>query len=129
MNRPGWAQIRVYSRPFAVKDCLCPPSAILQKISGLRLVFKGGTPNGAGWVSSVFILPWEAVDSSIEDSRFPVYIERNIMLGTVLLVLLILMLLGAIPTWPHSKNWGYGPSGGVGLILVILVVLLLSGRI
>jgi hypothetical protein len=51
------------------------------------------------------------------------------MLGTILLVVLILMLLGALPTWPHSKNWGYYPSGGLGLIVVILVVLLLLGRI
>ncbi len=51
------------------------------------------------------------------------------MLGTVLIVLLILMLLGALPTWPHSKNRGYAPSGGLGLLLVILVVLLLLGRI
>ncbi len=51
------------------------------------------------------------------------------MLGTVLLIVLILMLLGALPTWPHSKNWGYYPSGGLGLILVILIVLLLLGRI
>ncbi|NBV23985.1 MAG: DUF3309 domain-containing protein [Proteobacteria bacterium] len=51
------------------------------------------------------------------------------MLGTVLLVLLILMLLGALPTWPHSKNWGYYPSGGMGVVLIILVVLLLTGRI
>jgi hypothetical protein len=51
------------------------------------------------------------------------------MLGTVLLVVLILMLLGALPTWPHSKNWGYYPSGGLGLLLVVLIVLLLLGRI
>lgn len=51
------------------------------------------------------------------------------MLGTILLVVLILMLLGALPTWPHSRSWGYYPSGGVGLLLVILVVLLLMGRI
>jgi Protein of unknown function (DUF3309) len=51
------------------------------------------------------------------------------MLGTILLVLLILLLLGALPTWPHSKNWGYYPSGGLGLIVVILVILLLLGRI
>jgi hypothetical protein len=48
---------------------------------------------------------------------------------TVLLVILILMLLGAIPSWPHSRNWGYGPSGGLGLVVLILVVLLLSGRL
>jgi hypothetical protein len=51
------------------------------------------------------------------------------MLGTVLLILLVLMLLGAIPAWPHSRNWGYGPRGGLGLVLVILVVLLLLGKI
>ncbi len=51
------------------------------------------------------------------------------MLGTILLVVLILMLLGAFPTWNHSRNWGYAPSGGLGLVVLILVVLLLAGRI
>jgi hypothetical protein len=51
------------------------------------------------------------------------------MLGTVLIVLLILMLLGALPTWPHSRSWGYYPSGGLGLVLTIVIVLLLLGRI
>ena len=51
------------------------------------------------------------------------------MLGTVLVVILILMLLGMLPAWPHSRNWGYGPSGGLGLIVVILIVLLLMGRL
>lgn len=50
-------------------------------------------------------------------------------LGTILLVVLILMLIGAIPSWPHSRSWGYGPSGGLGLLVVILLVLLLLGRI
>ena len=50
------------------------------------------------------------------------------MLGTILLVVLILMLLGAIPTWPHSREWGYYPSGGIGLILLILIILMLLGR-
>lgn len=48
---------------------------------------------------------------------------------TILLVIAVLILLGVLPTWPHSRSWGYGPSGGVGLIVLILVVLLLSGRI
>lgn len=48
---------------------------------------------------------------------------------TILLIILILMLLGAVPAWPHSRNWGYAPSGGLGLIVVILVILLLMGRI
>jgi len=50
-------------------------------------------------------------------------------IGTILVVLLILMLVGALPTWPHSRNWGYYPSGGLGLIVSILIVLLLLGRI
>ena len=51
------------------------------------------------------------------------------MLGTILLVILILMLLGAFPAWPHSRNWGYYPSSGLGLLAVVLVVLLLMGHI
>jgi len=50
-------------------------------------------------------------------------------LGTILLIVLILLLIGAIPTWPHSRGWGYGPSGGLGLVLVVLLVLLLLGKI
>ena len=50
-------------------------------------------------------------------------------IGTILLIVLILMLIGALPSWPHSKSWGYGPSGGLGLVVVILLVLVLSGRI
>ena len=48
---------------------------------------------------------------------------------TILIVILILMLLGAVPSWNHSRNWGYGPSGGLSLIVVILIVLVLMGRI
>jgi hypothetical protein len=51
------------------------------------------------------------------------------MLGTILIVILILMLVGAIPSWPHSKGWGYYPSGIIGLLLIILIILLLLGRI
>ena len=51
------------------------------------------------------------------------------MLGTILIVFLILMLIGALPTWPHSRSWGYYPTGGIGLILVIVIVLLLVGMI
>ncbi len=50
-------------------------------------------------------------------------------LATILLIILILMLVGAIPSWPHSRKWGYGPSGGLGLVVLVLVVLLLMGRI
>ena len=51
------------------------------------------------------------------------------MLGTILLILLILMLLGALPRWPHSQNWGYAPSGGLGTVLLILVILVLLGHV
>lgn len=50
-------------------------------------------------------------------------------LGTILLIVLVLMLLGAIPAWPHSKSWGYAPSGGLGLVVVILLILVLMGRL
>ncbi len=50
-------------------------------------------------------------------------------LGTIILILVVLMLVGIIPAWPHSRNWGYGPSGIVGTILVVLVILLLLGKL
>jgi hypothetical protein len=50
-------------------------------------------------------------------------------LGAILLIVLVLMLIGAIPSWPHSRSWGYGPSGGLGLVLLIVVVLVVLGRI
>jgi Protein of unknown function (DUF3309) len=50
-------------------------------------------------------------------------------MSTILIIVLILILIGALPRWPHSSGWGYGPSGGVGLIVLILIVLLLTGRI
>ena len=51
------------------------------------------------------------------------------MLGTILLVILILFLIGALPTWPHSKNWGYVPSGGLGLVVLVILILVLLGKI
>ena len=50
-------------------------------------------------------------------------------LGTILLIILIIILLGAVPTWPYSRGWGYGPSGIAGLVLVVVIILLLLGRI
>ena len=50
-------------------------------------------------------------------------------LGTIVLIVLILLLIGVIPAWPHSRSWGYGPSGGLGLVVIILIVLLLMGRL
>ncbi|HTR84357.1 MAG TPA: DUF3309 family protein [Reyranella sp.] len=51
------------------------------------------------------------------------------MLGTILLIILIIILLGALPTWPYSSGWGYYPSGGLGIVVIILIVLLVMGRI
>lgn len=50
-------------------------------------------------------------------------------IGTILLIILVLALVGAIPAWPHSRSWGYGPSGGIGLIVLILVILVVLGKI
>lgn len=50
-------------------------------------------------------------------------------IGTILLIVLVLLLIGVIPTWPHSRGWGYGPSGGLGLLVVVLIVLLLMGKL
>jgi hypothetical protein len=50
-------------------------------------------------------------------------------LGTILLIVLVLLLIGAIPAWPHSNKWGYGPTGGIGLVLLIVVILLVMGKL
>jgi hypothetical protein len=55
--------------------------------------------------------------------------EKRMSIGMILLIVLVLALVGAFPSWPHSRSWGYGPSGGLGLVVVILLVLLLLGRI
>jgi hypothetical protein len=63
--------------------------------------------------------------------RFPDRARRrgNVMLGTILIVILILLLIGALPTWPYSTGWGYYPGGGLGLVLIIVIVLVLIGRV
>ena len=55
--------------------------------------------------------------------------EHSLAMSTILLVILILLLIGVFPAWPHSRKWGYGPTGGLGLILIILIILALMGRI
>jgi hypothetical protein len=62
-------------------------------------------------------------------AAIPTTKENQMGIGMILLVVLVLALVGVIPTWPHSREWGYGPSGGVGLILIILVILLVLGKI
>lgn len=63
-------------------------------------------------------------------SAQPLELERIIMTaGTILLIIVVLLLLGALPSWPHSRSWGYYPSGGLGTILIILIILLLMGKL
>ena len=72
--------------------------------------------------------PWKreiAAGFGLHDGCISWYRERIVMLGIVLLVILFLLLLGALPTWPHSRSWGYYPSGGFGLVLVIALIILL----
>jgi hypothetical protein len=58
-----------------------------------------------------------------------VALEEQIMFGTILIIIVILLLIGALPTWPYSSGWGYYPGGGLGLILVIVIILIILGRI
>ena len=76
------------------------------------------------------MLPSDArADVDISDyGRLPAQ-ENDMGLGTIILVILVLAVLGVLPTWPHSRSWGYGPSGGLGLVVVILLVLVLTGHI
>jgi len=55
--------------------------------------------------------------------------ESDMSIGTIILIILVLILVGALPTWPHSSGWGYGPSGGLGLVVVILLILVVLGKI
>jgi hypothetical protein len=84
------------------------------------------------WLASGFA-SWRAAAAGIiltPASNLNRNIERNVMsVGTILLVILILMLIGAFPAWPHSRNWGYYPSGGLGLVVLILLILVLTGRL
>src|SRR5207245_8556979 len=67
--------------------------------------------------------------SALPETRVKTIAQQGDYVITILIILAVLMLLGAIPTWPHSRTWGYGPSGGLGLVLLIVVILLLTGRI
>jgi hypothetical protein len=81
------------------------------------------------WLSACQELDWRT-GIEIKKGDPNKLVERNIMsVRTILLVVLILMLVGAIPAWPHSRSWGYYPSGGLGLVLVILIILMVLGRI
>jgi hypothetical protein len=68
-------------------------------------------------------------DASIKVSRVLSRHKKEVFMGTILLIILILLLVGALPTWPYSSGWGYYPSGGLGLVLIVLIILLVMGRI
>jgi hypothetical protein len=105
---------------------------------GVFTTKRGEHPIAPSQIFGFSDMSWNADDSFMEnqtahDRRWRVgcthsNLERKIM-GTVLIVLLLLMLIGAFPTWPHSRSWGYYPSGGLGLVLAIVVVLLVLGRL
>jgi len=68
---------------------------------------------------------WQAIDSR----RQPRNEENAMSIGMIVLIIVVLMLVGALPTWPHSRSWGYGPSGGVGLVVVVLLILVVLGKV
>jgi drug/metabolite transporter (DMT)-like permease len=72
---------------------------------------------------------WNRGWSSALTNRTVIERDAHMSVGTILLIILILLLIGAFPTWPHSTNWGYYPSGGVGILLLIVIILLVTGRI
>jgi hypothetical protein len=99
-------------------DTLCGPGNLTGIAAPARC-------NGADWLDGtrVATAPAAALDASGTKGR-------NIMsVGTILLIILILALLGALPSWPYSSGWGYYPSGGIGLVVLIVIILLLLGRI
>lgn len=89
-------------------------------VRGMAIAFIAGVSSG---ISRCSRRVSGAYTARVPDAR------RTSMLSSVLLVILILMLLGALPAWPHSRSWGYGPTGGLGLLLVILLVLVFMERI
>lgn len=106
MTRPfrNWLPISMAQR------CTGRPAAANPKgAMGLRPKMVGRRPHG--------------------DGPRPVLNSRHMTLGTLFLILLVLLVIGAIPTWPHSRNWGYYPSGGLGIVLVILILLMVTNRI
>jgi len=80
---------------------------------------------------SEFISPLDLIQlpAALEHQDFTDTINKEIDMGTILIIILILLLIGGLPVFPHSRSWGYGPSGIIGVVLVVLLVLLLLGRI
>jgi hypothetical protein len=81
----------------------------------------------AGWLAAS--AAWPAPQRCLADLHLQACKENGMSLGTILLIILILMLIGVVPSWPHSRSWGYGPSGGIGFVLFILLILILLGKV
>jgi hypothetical protein len=86
----------------------------------------GGTPVGENMAQILNLYQVGMFDDPIWIAHHPEG-EPKMSLGTILLIILVLTVVGIIPIWPHSRSWGYAPSGGVGLVLIILVILMLMG--
>jgi hypothetical protein len=109
--------------------------------AGVRLIDRRvGAPRNCSKVSATElssasdVFRWVDFASVIFGTPFPAFPKHaqkrgNVMLSTILIIVLILLLVGALPTWPYSGGWGYYPGGGLGLVLIIVIVLALSGRI
>lgn len=105
---------------------------MLKSIATTTLV-KSRLNNGKGRVTPAVHERWrQALDLTLDSAVLAKdgcqRKGRLAMLGTVLLVVLILLLLGAVPSWPHSRNWGYGPSGLLGIVLIVILIMVLTGR-
>ncbi len=79
-------------------------------------------------MTRAYAVPTRGFDARQLNPRAGNFKEKLMSLGTMLLIVLILMLLGVVPTWPHSRNWGYAPMGGIGLAALVVVVLLVMER-
>jgi len=91
--------------------------AIAQKNPKIRFTLKTAEENG------------ERRDRILGDLRHYYHRSKTMSLGTILLIILILILLGVLPTWPHSRSWGFAPSGVIGVVVVVLLLLALTGRL
>jgi len=91
--------------------------AIAHKDPKVKLILKIAEENG------------ERRDRILGYLRYYYHRSKTMSLGTILLVILVLILLGILPTWPHSRSWGYGPSGAIGTVVIILLILVLLGRL
>lgn len=91
---------------------------------------KGQTDGNDNWIRRREGCSLRATRISSDAALRRLAVRRyDMTLGTILLIVLVLLLIGAIPTWPHSRGWGYTPSGAIGLVFIVLLVLFLMGRI